>query len=144
MEPSYHIERRPRYSNIKLCIYSIILIVYIVMSTIILATPPTAYLNFWYYNICLAIYTGLLLLIIPLSFIYNELKKKLKYSLPIIYVIYSIILCNFNDNTFNFYNKNYINMLVLCIINLIGNGFGTMYFVLTKTDEHHQYVSIEV
>ena len=114
------------------------------MSTIILTTPPTAYLSFWYYNICLAIYTGLLLLIIPLSFIYNELKKKLKYSLPIIYVIYSIILCNFSDNTFNFYNNNYINMLVLCIINLIGNGFSTMYFVLTKTDEHHQYVSIEV
>ena len=144
MEPLYHIERRPRYSNIKLCIYSIILIVYIVMSTIILATPPTSYLNFWYYNICLSIYSGLLLLIIPLSFIYNGLKKRLKYSLIIFYIIIVIVLGNFDDNTFYFYNENYINIIVLSTINLIANGFTVMFFLLKKTDEHHQYVSIEV
>ena len=144
MERLYHIERRPRYSNIKLCMYSIILIVYIVMSTIILATPPTAYLNFWYYNICLSIYSGLLLLIIPLSFIYNGLKKRLKYNLITFYIIIVIILGNFDDNTFYFYNENYINILVLSSINLIANGFSAIFFLLKKTDEHHQYVSIEV
>ena len=114
------------------------------MSTIILATPPTFYLNFWYYNICLSIYSGLLLLIIPLSFIYNGLKKRLKYSLIIFYIIIVIILGNFDDNTFYFYNENYINILVLSTINLIVNGFYAMFFLLKKTDEHHQYVSIQV
>lgn len=142
MENTYTIQRIPRYSNISMCLYFSLFLLYLITSTCVLTLSIKTYELFLVFCIFQTIFNLIIGIGLPLSSIYKNIKLFTKYSQYLLHLVQFIVLCILPSNTKYLSKYYHTPIFTLFICNIIINTFFGLYYYIYLSIPKIRYLAV--